>query len=169
MQKYVFRKYNPHYRNFFRAEKKKLTKNLGSSAKIEHIGSTAIQDLGGKGILDIVVGVSKSKLAEAKKKLEKAGYEFREKASHPGRLFFRRNYPYKNGKRRIHIHLVKFEGTDWEEIVYFRDFLLKHPKAVEEYIKIKKEAVKKALGDGEKYRKHKESFILNILRKLRKH
>jgi len=166
MQKYVFRRYNPEYRAFFTSEKKKIAKALSSTAKIEHVGSTAIPDLGGKDILDIAVGVSKSKMAEAKKKLEEAGYEFREKASYPERLFFRRDYPYKNRKRRIHIHLTKFNSQDWKKMIGFRDYLLKHPHSVEQYVKIKKEGVKKALGDGEKYRKHKEKFIENILRKV---
>ena len=169
MQKYVFRKYNTEYLKFFKEEKKKLAKTLGPSAKIEQVGSTAIPHLGGKGILDIVVGVSKSKIMKAKKRLEKAGYEFREKASTPERLFFRRDYPYKNRKRRIHIHLTKFNSKDWKEMVGFRDYLLKHPEVVKEYSKIKKEAVKKALGDGEKYRKYKESFIQNVLKKALKH
>jgi GrpB-like predicted nucleotidyltransferase (UPF0157 family) len=42
MQKYVFRKYDHKYVAFFRLEKKIITKALGSTAKIEHIGSTAI-------------------------------------------------------------------------------------------------------------------------------
>lgn len=168
MQKYVFRKYNPEYRAFFASEKKKIVKILGSTAKIEHVGSTAIPDLGGKGILDIVVGVSKSKIAETKKKLEETGYEFREKASYPERLFFRRDYSYKNRKRRIHIHLTKFNGQDWKEMIGFRNYLLKHHDTVEQYVKIKKAAVKKALGNGGKYRKHKGKFIENILRKVLK-
>jgi len=44
-------------------------------------------------------------------------------------------------------------------MVNFRNFLLKHPEAVKQYIKIKKEGVKKARGNGEKYRKHKKKFI----------
>ena len=168
MQKYVFRKYNPEYRAFFTLEKKKIAKALSSTAKIEHVGSTAIPNLGGKGILDVILGVSKSKIAEAKKKLGEAGYEFRKKASYPERLFFRIDYPYKNRKRRTHIHLTKFNGQDWKEIIGFRDYLLKHPEVVEQYVKIKKEGVKKALGDGEKYRKHKEIFIENILKKVLK-
>tara|TARA_Y100001970_G_scaffold239994_1_gene302385 strand:- start:460 stop:1002 length:543 start_codon:yes stop_codon:yes gene_type:complete len=166
MQKYVFRKYNSAYRTFFTSERKKIAKALGSRVKIAHVGSTAIPDLGGKGIVDIVVGVSKLKLVEAKEKLEKAGYEFREKASYPDRLFFRIDYPYKNRKRRIHIHLTKFNGPDWKEMIGFRDYLLQHQEVVEQYVNIKKEGVKKALGDGEKYRKHKEKFIENILKKV---
>ena len=169
MQKYVFKKYSPEYQIFFATEKKKIAKTLGSAAKIEHIGSTAVHNLGGKGILDIVVGVSKSKIAEAKTKLCKTGYEFREKASYPERLFFRIDYPYKNRKRRVHIHLTKFNDQSWKEMIGFRDYLLKHPDVVEQYVEIKKEGVKKAFGDGEKYRKHKEKFIENILSKERNH
>ena len=98
IRKYIFRKYNPEYQIFFTSEKKKIAKALGPRAKIEHVGSTAITSFGGKGILDIIVGISKSKLAEAKKRIKKAGYEFREKASYPERLFFRIDYPYRNKK-----------------------------------------------------------------------
>lgn len=166
MQKYIFRKYNPEYRTFFTLEKKNIAKVLGSTAKIEHIGSTVIPGLGGKGILDIVVGVLKPKIKETKKKLEKTGYEFCEKAGSLERLFFWIDYPYKNRKRRVHIHLTKLNSQDWKGIISFRDYLLKHPDAVEQYIEIKKEGIKKALGDGEKYRKHKEKFIENILKKV---
>ena len=168
MQKYVFRKYNPKYKVFFASEKKKIAKALGSKTKIEHAGSTAIPNLGGKGILDIVVGVPKLNMAEAKKRLEKAGYEFCKNAGSYERLFLRADYPCKNRKRRVHIHLTKFNSQDWKEVISFRNYLLKHPDAVKEYIKIKKEGVKKALGDGEKYRKHKKKFIENILRKALK-
>ena len=165
MKKYVFRKYTQKYLEFFSLEKKRIVNALGFTVKIEHVGSTVIAGLGGKGIVDIVVGVSKAKLQEAKKKLEKAGYEFREKASFPERLFFRRDYIYHKRNRRVHIHLVKFNGRDWRELVSFRNYLLKHPEVVEQYVKIKKEAVEKADGLGEVYRKHKEKFIKNITKK----
>lgn len=61
MREYVFRKYIPEYRAFYASEKKKIIKALGPTTKIEHVGSTAVPDLGGKGILDIVVGIPKSK------------------------------------------------------------------------------------------------------------
>lgn len=168
MKKYLFRKYQPEYVKFFKMEKNRLKKVLGHSAKIEHIGSTAIAGLGGKGIIDIVIGVSKSKIAKSKKNLEEAGYEFRKKASYPERLFFRRDYPYKNRKGRIHVHLVEFEGRDWKEMVSFRNYLLKHPEVIYQYVEIKKEAVKKANGEGKVYRKHKEQFIKSITKKALK-
>ena len=168
MQTYLFRRYNPKYRTFFASEKSRIAKAVGSAAKIEHVGSTAVPSLGGKGILDIMVGVSTSKMVGAKERLEKVGYDFREKASHPERLFFRKDYPYGSRKRRVHVHLTKLNGRDWKEIIGFRDYLIKHPDVLPEYAKVKKEAVKRALGEGEKYRKHKEKFIKSILRKALK-
>lgn len=164
MQKYIFKNYSSEYPVFFSSEKKKIIKILGSTVNIEHVGSTAIPFLGGKGIIDIAIGVSKLKLREVKNKLEDAGYEFRDKASCPKRLFFRIDYPYKNEKRRVHIHLTEFNSQNWKELTIFRDYLLKNPDIVKQYIKIKKEGVKKALGDGEKYKKYKENFIKAILK-----
>ena len=165
MQKYIFRKYNPEYRDFFISEKKKILNILGTKAKIEHIGSTAVPGLGGKGILDIVVSVSKSKFTKSKEKLEKGGYEFREKASYPERLFFRIDYPYRRRERRVHIHLTTFNSQDWKGMIGFRNYLLKHPATVRRYAEIKKEAVRKARGNGKKYRKYKEKFIKGVLKK----
>ncbi|MEK6969104.1 MAG: GrpB family protein [Nanoarchaeota archaeon] len=167
MKKYVFRKYGPKYQSFFTSEKKKLVKVLGSLAKIEHVGSTAIPKLGGKGIIDIVVGVSKSKMPKSKQKLEKAGYEFRKTASTSERLFFRKDYLYQRKKRRVHLHLLKFSSQEWNNFIYFRDYLLNHPEAVKQYIKIKKDAVKKSLGDGKIYKKYKSKFIKNIISQAR--
>ncbi len=166
MQKYVFRKYSSKYKDFFNSEKKKIIKNLGSRSKIEHVGSTAITKLGGKGIVDIAIGVSKLELLKVKNKLEEVGYKFSEAASCPKRLFFKAEYLYNNKKRRVHIHLMEFDSQNWQEIIGFRDYLLKNPDIVKQYIKIKKEAIKKSLGDGENYRKYKEKFIENILNKI---
>jgi len=122
--------------------------------------------LGGKGILDIVVGVPTGKVDKMKQRLVENGYLFREKASTTDRLFFRRDYPDDDSLRRVHVHLTAYRSTDWHEMVSFRDYLLRRPEAVEEYVLVKRKAVAKARGKGDVYRKHKERFIKNILRKV---
>lgn len=164
MDKYHFRKYNPEYIKFFANEAEKIRKALGPKAKIEHVGSTAIPNLGGKGIVDILIGVDKGHIVMDKVKLAKAGYEFRDVASTQGRSFFRIDYPYKSNIRRIHIHLTKYKSRDWNEIIFFRNYMLENPLAVEQYSKIKKEGVKIAMGDGESYRDYKKKFIKDILK-----
>jgi GrpB-like predicted nucleotidyltransferase (UPF0157 family) len=164
MQKYIFSEYNLEFPSLFEEEKTKI-KNIFKDSTVEHVGSTAVPNLGGKGILDIAVGVLKSQFYEAKEALEKCGYEYREVASTEGRLFFRIDYPYNGNVRRVHLHLMEFNCDEWKKTVGFRDYLRNNEYAKEEYAKIKREGVDVANGDGEKYRKHKHEFILDILKK----
>ena len=161
MNKYVFRKYSTDYVRFFRLEHARLRKALGPSAKVEHIGSTSVPGLGGKGILDVMVGVKKGMLEGAKEKLEKAGYEFRPAAGEGVRFFFRRNC----GTRTIHVHLMPFGCIDWKEKLAFRNYLRGHAEAVAEYAKLKKAAVRKARGNREVYIASKNMFIERITRR----
>ena len=158
MDKYVFKKYTTKYKQYFAREKKKLRVNF-SSIYIEHIGSTAVAELGGKGIVDIMIGFLPGTMLRSKLKLEKAGYEFRPVASEPGRYFFRKDYKYRKNIRRIHIHLLKYQGQEWCSLINFRNFLRSNSQAVKEYEDIKKRGVKKAKGEGGVYRKYKQKFI----------
>src|SRR2546428_10493031 len=106
MKKYLFREWDSRSKLFFALERNRLRGALRSSARIQHIGSTSIPGLGGKGILDIVVGVPTEKVDKMKRELVEHGYQFREKASTPDRLFFRRDYSYDRNLRRVHVHLT---------------------------------------------------------------
>ncbi|MFA6271600.1 MAG: GrpB family protein [Patescibacteria group bacterium] len=163
IKKYVFKKYNQSYKEYFQYEKNKIRKALGNQAQIEHVGSTAVNGLGGKGIVDIVVGVKKNHMDKTKSKLENAGYEYRAVASVPGRIFFRKDYVRKNKIRRVHIHLVNIEAQEWQQIIVFRNYLINNPEAVKEYAALKKQAVKTANGDGKLYRKLKNKFIKKVI------
>src|SRR3989344_7921369 len=151
MEKYQFREYISKYKKFFLKEKNAITKALLGNCFIEHVGSTSVPGLGGKGIVDVLVGVKSKNLPPLIKTLESVGYEFRKKASTPDRFFFRRDYKFSKETRRVHIHLTKFDSKDWNEMIAFRNYLLKYPEDVKKYVKIKKEAVERAKGEGEIY------------------
>jgi len=69
LKKYSFNKYSRKYKQFFNREKIKL-KKIFPKAEIEHIGSTAVFGLGGKGIIDIAISVPKNQIQKAIKKLQ---------------------------------------------------------------------------------------------------
>jgi len=158
VEKYVFRKYESRYKEFFEMEKVKLASIL-RGAVIEHVGSTAVPGMGGKGILDIAVAVPKRGLKSAARKLSEGGYEFRAKASTPERLFFRRDCADGRKVRRIHIHLMPLGSRDLKEHIAFRDFLIDYPDKARQYAEIKKEAAKVSRGDGDVYNAYKKRFI----------
>jgi GrpB-like predicted nucleotidyltransferase (UPF0157 family) len=77
MKKYVFKPYHKIFPQLFLKEKKRITGSLGMSAVIEHIGSTAVLGLGGKGIIDMAIPVDKRDMDSASQQLQNLGYELR--------------------------------------------------------------------------------------------
>lgn len=163
MKKYVFKPYSDSFLGLFDTEKKRIAESLEPGALIEHIGSTAVPDLGGKGIIDIAIAVKKENLDKASEQLQHLGYEFRPTFSTPDRYFFIIDLPdLEEGSRRYHVHLTYPDNHEWMEFLRFRDYLIKHPKVAKEYAKIKQEAVLIANQDGKQYRNLKKSIIDQI-------
>jgi len=159
MNKYKFRKYDEEYPKMFRREKIKLRKILGKEASIEHVGSTAVPGLGGKGILDIMISDNKGRILKIKKKLEKAKYIFKESGGGKDRLFFKKEYKHYGKIRMVHLQLTHYNSDEFKHMIEFKNRLIDNKGLAKEYSKVKKEAVKYAKGEGKIYRKHKEKFI----------
>ena len=125
MKKYAFRKHSTIYASFFKVEKRRLMTALGKVA-IVHIGSTAVPGLGGKNFVDAMVGVKTGRLNKLKEPLEKLGFEYGSKGRNPRRLYFSRNFLYRHRLIRMHVHVVRFNGSDWREKIAFRDYLIRN-------------------------------------------
>jgi GrpB-like predicted nucleotidyltransferase (UPF0157 family) len=173
--KYFFRPYNPEFPKLFEAEKERLQKALGTNVPIEHIGSTAVAGLGGKGVVDISIAIPKENWTETCEKLKSLGYEYKKKDTEreSQRLFLMANLPDKElGTRLYHIHLTYPESPELKRETGFRDYLRTHPKVVNEYSKIKMKAAEEAQKFNTKnemrdtYGKIKEDFIEKIISKL---
>ena len=168
MKRYIYEAYNPKYKLRFLREKTRLEKVLGKRNLIEHVGSTAVPGLGGKGIIEIMILAPKSKIQSYSRKLQRAGFLFRKNAtSKPDRLFFRTDYEDKP-MRKVHVHIT-YSKKELREKIAFREYMIAHPKDAHRYAEIKKKAVKFAKGEGERYRKYKEKFLSNITKKALKY
>ena len=170
MKKYVFKPYNPIFPELFQQEKERIASLVKSALAIEHVGSTAIPDLGGKGIIDIAIAVHQEDMGSVTKELQNLGYEFRPAFSTPDRAYFVIDLPDPaEGIRRYHVHLTYPESDDWKGLIEFRDYLRNHPKEAQEYAELKRKAVLEADQDGKKYRKLKEPMFQKIVQKSKKH
>ena len=161
LKKYSFNKYSEKYKQLFNKEKTKL-KRIFPRAKIEHVGSSSIKKIGGKGIIDIAISVPKKQIQNTIKKLERNNYDFRPTGEDKERSFFQRIIKSKGNERRIHIQLTHSKSKSWKSMLAVRDYLRKNPEALKEYEQIKKEAIKHAKGEGRKYREYKKSFLQKI-------
>jgi GrpB-like predicted nucleotidyltransferase (UPF0157 family) len=163
MKKYIFDPYEEIYPSLFDVEKERILSKTNSILQIEHVGSTAVPGLGGKGIIDIAILAEKEDLSSVTAILQTIGYEFKPFFNTSNHLYFIANLkdPQK-GTRRYHIHLICKGHNSWDEFIEFRDYLLSHPDAREEYAAIKEKAVHNKI-EGEQYRKIKDPFIKKIL------
>lgn len=166
MNNYVFKPYNKAFPQLFKKEKERITSCIQANLMIEHVGSTAVPGLEGKGIIDIAVAAETKEFDSISKKLQDLGYTLRLLWSTPDRLFFRADLPdLQEGIRRYHVHLTHEESQDWKGLIAFRDYLRSHPEDAENYAELKKKAATEVKEDGEKYRKLKDPFFKEILAK----
>ncbi len=150
-------------KSLFNKEKIKLKKLLCKEAMIEHVGSTSVPSLGGKNIIDIFIAVPNKLIHESKKVLQKNGYLFDSKWKQ--RMFFIKKY--ENGMR-FNIHLLPLGDSEFLDAILLRNYLRKNKKAVSDYVKLKKDAIKISKGDGAEYRDYKHPFIVKMINKARK-
>lgn len=163
MKKYVFKPYSKIFPELFQKEKDRIVPHLKGVLAIEHVGSTAVPGLGGKGIIDIAIAVNKANLDSTSKQLQDQGYEYRPSFSTSDRFYFITYLPDpEEGTRRYHIHLTYPESNEWKELIAFRDYLRHHPEAVQEYAALKQQAAQEANDDGRRYRQLKEPMFKKI-------
>ena len=145
----------------FNRQKNKILRVIGDF-EIHHIGSTAVSGLGGKGIIDILIGVDNWKqTTEIIKRLKKIGFlhiHLKEK----GRIFLSRNTSLS--LNNIHIHIVIKQSKTYKDLLFFRDYLRKNKNEAQNYFNLKSEWLEKSKGDREIYNKLKSAYINRILR-----
>jgi len=167
MKKYVFKPYSEIFPELFRKEKERISSHIKSTLAIEHVGSTAVPGLGGKGIIDIAIAAAKEDIPLFIPQIESIGYEFRPSFSTPDRAYFIIYLPDpEEGTRRYHLHLTYLESNDWKGLIAFRDHLKTNPKDAEEYSELKRKAALLSDQDGEKYRILKNPMFKKILDKF---
>lgn len=158
--KYKYKPYNSIYPSLFKNEEDRIRKVLGKNIIIDHIGSSAVPNLGGKGIIDIYIITSKLKLKKTFRLLEnKLDYFFHQNGGDDRRFFF--TYLKKENKEIYHVHLSDNKNPDFFQKTIFRDYLKANSKMAKKYDDIKKQASLEAMKFDD-YQKQK-----NIYQKLK--
>ena len=157
--------YSSKWNDEFQKIKLNLKKALESSIiNIEHVGSTSIEGLSAKPIIDIdVIIESYDKFEEVKTRLESSDYY------HEGDLGIRDReafgYNDKNEFMTHHLYVCPQDSEELRRHITFRDYLRAHKEDREKYSKIKMEAAKKYPTDIDSYIEAKSPCIAEIYRK----
>lgn len=156
--------WTPEWVDEFENEEKQIRDTVGHHiSAVEHIGSTAVPDLGAKPIIDIMVGVET--LAEAEqciRPLENLGYEYCPEFEEemPNRRYFRKT---ASGRHTHHLHMVEQHGDFWHRHLLFRDYLREHDAVVRQYDELKRELAENHPQDIATYTDAKTEFIEGVV------
>lgn len=152
-----------YWKDYYIEERSLLKKLLGKDIlRIHHIGSTSITDLPAKPIIDILIEVrDEADTDELIRKMEDTGYiySYQPKNPAPYMMFMKGYTPQGFAEKVFHVH-IRYSGN-WDEI-YFRDYLLSHPKVAKEYAELKIRLKEQFEHDRDAYTAAKTEFIMRI-------
>ena len=136
---------------------------LGDAAiDIQHIGSTAIPSIHAKPIIDIAVGVRDlSDIMPYVEILKNSQYIFRGEDV-LGQVPFVKG-DFERDIRTHHIHVVKWNGIEWNNYINFRDYLNVFPEKAKAYDMCKLNLAKQFPQDRSNYTKGKQKLVSELL------
>ncbi|MBU8590054.1 GrpB family protein [Priestia megaterium] len=153
--------YNYKWSKLFEKERELLSSQLKDLiVEIEHVGSTSVEGLFAKPIIDIAIGVSSlDVIMKLKEKVKELGY-VEIPVSLDGKHVFAK---YKERKITHFLHVMIYNQNLWVDQISFRDYLRSTPDAKIEYTKLKEELVNKYPKDVISYTNKKKKFVDDIL------
>ena len=151
--------YDKHWEQEFLTIKDELQDALGPLAlAIEHVGSTSVQGLSAKPIIDIDVIIENSyMLGYVIASLARIGYRHEGNFGIVDREAFQ--YEGKDHLQRHHLYVCPKDSAELKRHIAFRDYLRTHPDAVREYSRIKEKGARQFPNDIERYIEYKSPFI----------
>lgn len=160
MRKVEVVSYSDSWKERFEAEAEQLQKIFDSEIiMIHHIGSTSVNGLSAKPIIDIMPVVRDINNIDAfNDAMIAIGYEPRGENGLPGRRYFQ-----KGGDNRTHhVHIYEMGNPEIERHLAFRDYLRTHPKVAKDYGQLKEMLAKQFPYNIESYIEGKEQLATEI-------
>ena len=158
--------YDAQWKEDYAAIREELAAALGDLAlRIEHVGSTSVEGLSAKPIIDIDVVIEDgTKLDAVIAALGGIGYSHEGNLGIVGREAFK--YEGKEHLRRHHLYVCTQDSPELRRHLVFRDYLRSHPEAVKEYSRIKEEGAALYPDDIDAYIAHKSPWIEAVYREI---
>lgn len=161
----VLTEHRDEWKQWYEEERQTLCVLLPPSAVISHIGSTAINNICAKPIVDILAELSdENEMRAAKETLVSAGYICMKESE--DRISLNKGYTEKGFAERVfHIHL-RLKGDNDE--ILFRDYLNSHPETAREYERLKFSLLIEYEHNRDAYTRAKTEFVLKCVSDAKK-
>jgi GrpB-like predicted nucleotidyltransferase (UPF0157 family) len=137
-------------------------------AVAEHVGSSAVPDLAGKGTVDLLLPTPPKEIPAVTDDLLALGFQ-RQKvptAFPPTRPMLQGVVRHGDTSFRVHVHVVPASSPEVAALRGFRDALLADPDLRQEYARLKRSIVDSGTVDSVAFSKAKHAWIVAALERL---
>lgn len=157
----VLQDHSEHWGRAYYAESLELKRALdGCLIDLQHVGSTCIEGIKAKPVIDILAGIASLPLdAKATLALTALQYESLGRTVVPGHHVFA-----TGARREFLLHVVEHGGPAWNRMVQFRDVLKSNRAIAREYEALKVRLGHEFVNDRAGYADAKTIFIDNAIR-----
>jgi len=164
--KVSFHPYNPKAPKVASIIKEQIETYL-PEVRIEHIGSTAVPNCPGKGIVDLMALYQDNHLESVKTLLlsmgfQRQGKEFRNRFPDE-RPVYMGTFEYDKNSFLLYIHVILHYSYEATRFRIFRDRLCTNPKLLSEYVSVKKRIISEGVIDTDDYADMKQKIARKIL------
>lgn len=153
--------YSVKWKGWFETIANLLSRALNEvNCTIEHVGSTSVQGLDAKPVIDIDIIVADfSDLSLVKKALEDLGYRYKGDLGLEGREMFKADNPI----HPHHLYVCDPNSLALKNHLLFRDHLRANRDTAQQYGALKRDLAKKYPNDVDSYCEQKSDFIAKVL------
>jgi GrpB-like predicted nucleotidyltransferase (UPF0157 family) len=134
----------------------------------EHIGSSAVPGLAGKGTVDLLLPTPAEDIPKVTEALVAAGFQRQEiaKAFPPTRPMLQGTIRYHGKRYRLHVHVVPAGSPEVEAMRGFCDALRADGELRDGYVALKRDIVARGLTDPVDFSVAKHPYITAVLERL---
>ena len=151
----------------FEETRDKLLQVLGEDTKIDHVGSTAIKNMWGKNIIDILIGAkNKDDFEQMKIKIAGMGYYLSQNSCDEIYQFCASKMG-ETSSGDIHLHLVIVDTERYNDFLILRDYLRENKDEAKNYYQYKKKLLDQGVTDRKLYRKEKSEYVAKLIKRAR--
>lgn len=155
---YSIEKFDPKWKIRFEEAKELLQKTFATKAlQIEHVGSTSVEGMSAKPVIDILVIIPNiTDVAAEREQMQNLGYIYKENYIAGNSLFFCKD---KDGVRVENIHVLPEGHPRIASFVDKRDYFRTHPDEVKRYEEVKRALAMQFPNDYRAYAKGKNDYL----------
>jgi GrpB-like predicted nucleotidyltransferase (UPF0157 family) len=134
----------------------------------EHVGSSAVPGLAGKGTVDLLLPTPAEDIPAVTEDLLALGFQRQAVATAfpPTRPMLQGIIRHGDTSFRVHVHVVPASSPEVAALRGFRDALLADPELRQEYVRLKRSIVDSGTVDSVAFSKAKHAWIVAALERL---